>query len=272
MQTIPDWNLLWKDLAELRQSNKAEGDLWEKRASGFNQAVKERWKKPDSSRDTLLAALGKDSTLLDIGAGTGAWALLAGRKIRLVTALEPSESMRGLLVQNVREAGLQNIRILNGSWPDAQVEEHDFSLCAHAMYGAKDFAAFVRRMTEVTRKTCFMLIRAPLANGVMAEAARLVLGHPHDSPNLCIAYNALLQMGYYPDVHMEDESAWVAWVSDSLEAALQRIKERLGITGKTDYDSKLMDLIQKRLILVEGQYHWPPGTRSALLSWPAKSD
>lgn len=270
----PDWIGLWKALAEMgawRREAKGDShsaDLWKERACEFDRSVKERWQNPDASRTFILSQLTPECTLLDIGAGTGAWCVLAAQRIRSVTALEPSPSMRKLLQENLRQAGLTNVHVLPDAWPQAEVETHDISLCAHAMYGVADFALFVRRMEEVTRRLCIMILRAPLPGSVMAEAARHVLGHPHDSPNFIIAYNALLQMGIYANVIMEEEDAWQPWQSASLEDALRKAKSRLALDEENHtHDAFLLELLRSRLQPGEKGLRWPPGMRSALIYW-----
>jgi len=269
----PDWIELWRQLVELSawkwksDQNSLGRDLWSERAKEFDRSVKERWQSPDSSRAFILSQLEPTTTLLDIGAGTGAWSVLAAGRIRRVTALEPSLSMRNLLKENLRQAGLTNVEVLPGAWPEAQVDAHDITLCAHAMYGVADFSLFVQRMNQVTRRTCIMILRAPMPGGVMAEAAQHILGHPHDSPNFIIAYNALVQMGIYANVIMEERDAWQPWMSATLEDALHKIKSRLALTDTSPHDEFLRDLLQRRLQPCQEGLRWPISTRSALIYW-----
>jgi SAM-dependent methyltransferase len=269
----PDWTELWKQLVEMSawkwqgEGERKSRDKWQERARDFDRSVKERWQNPDSSRSFILSQLSHDCTLLDIGAGTGAWCILTAQRIRRVTALEPSPSMRSLLLENLRQAGISNVEVLPEAWPEAQVEPHDITLCAHAMYGIADFALFVRRMEQVTRRLCIMILRTPLAGSVMTDAARHVLGHPHDSPNFTIAFNALLQMGIYPNVIMEEDDAWAPWQSATLEEALQKVKSRLALGDEARHDAFLKDLLERRLQPCDEGLRWPPGIRSALIYW-----
>jgi len=63
-------------------------------------------------------------------------------------------------------------------------------------------------MAARTRRTCFLLLRAPTIDGVRAEAARHIWGQYLDSPNFTIAYNVLLQAGIYANVLMENTGFW----------------------------------------------------------------
>lgn len=274
MEKVTDWITLWRELAEAqsRRWHKKDDsdDHWRKKARGFDQLVKERWVAgPDSSRDFVVAQLKAhpDSTVLDIGAGTGAWTVLMARYARQVTAVEPSRGMIEVMEENLTTEGITNVEIVQQTWPEANVEPHDFALCSHAMYGCPDFSVFIERMVEVTRRTCFLVLRAPVKGGVMAEAAMRVWGQPYDSPNFQVAYNALLQMGLFPNVLMEDSGLWDPWTSDSFDDALAEVKKRLCLEQNSEYDEFLVDLLHRRLTHENGRYVWPRGVRSALVYW-----
>lgn len=269
-----DWLALWAELS--RRSGHhgkrcwapADGeDAWAERALHYLQEVRRRWEKPDSSRTTVLSAISEQHAVLDIGAGAGAWAELLARHAHRVTAVEPSPAMRGVMERHLDEQGIDNVRIAAGAWPDVEVEPHDISLCAHAMYGWRDLAAGIRAMERVTRVRCFLLMRAPTLDGVMAEASRRVWGHPYDSPNFWIAYNALGQMGIPADVVMEDRGLWGSWTHDTLDEALAELKDRLGVPEPHGADADLRALLEHHLEPRDGSLVWPPGVRSALVSW-----
>jgi len=274
MEKMTDWIALWRELVEVKSRGRKEAagaesqaDLWYARAREFDEGVKRRWTRPDSSRDFVMSQLDVNATLLDIGAGTGAWAALLASRARRVTAVEPSSAMIEVMREKLAAEGRTNVEIVQGAWPDVLVEPHDFSLCSHAMYGYPDLPAFIRRMVASTRCTCFLVLRAPGVDCVLAEAARHIWGQPHDSPNFTIAYNVLLQMGIYPNVLMENTGLWDSRSSESLEEALSAVKRRFGLDGMTEHDDFLVDLLRRRLTYQDGQYVWPREVRSALVYW-----
>jgi SAM-dependent methyltransferase len=275
MEKMTNWNSLWRELVELKdQSHKTsragteqEKDAWCKKAIDFKEGVRRRWSKPDSSRDYILSQIGSDSTVLDIGAGVGAWSALLARRARHVTAVEPSPSMIEIMQESLAEEGIANVTIVQGLWPAVDVPPHDYSLCSHAMYGYPDLPAFINRMVESTKKICFLLLRAPTLDSVRSEAARHIWGQPLDSPNFTIAYNILLQMGICANVLMENTGLWKSRKSASIEEALQDLKRYLALGNTTEHEHYLRDLLQRRLVLRNGSYFWPPEVRSALVYW-----
>jgi len=276
MEPITNYIALWRQLVEARKDphapepttiNAGDSDAWRDRARLFHQRVLERWSRPDSSRDFVCSQVMGNTTVLDIGAGTGSWSLLLARKAAHVTAVDPSPAMLSVLEENLAEAGLKNVSVVLGGGPEAEGEPADLTLCAHAMYGCADFPLFVRRLLEVTRRRVCLLVRLPVPEGVMAAAAQRVWGQPHDSPNGIVAYNALLQMGIFADVLMENTGTWGAWRNASLEEALEETKAKLGLHGPSEHDDSLSGLLRERLTLKDGVYTWPPSMRSALLTW-----
>jgi precorrin-6B methylase 2 len=273
LEKVTDWVQLWRELAEMQSRSwhrrDESKDHWRERARHFDDCVKRRWATPDSTRDFVIAQLQADSrtTVLDIGAGTGAWAVLLAKYARRITAVEPSSAMIHVMRENLEAEGLDNVEIVQERWPEAAVETHDFSICSHAMYGSPDFPAFIGSMINATEQTCFLVLRAPTLDAVMAEAAQHILGHPYDSPNFQVAYNALLQMGIFPNVLVEDTGLWEPWVNESIEDALSDVKRRFGLVENSEHDQFLEDLLRRRLNYQDGQYVWPPGVRSMLVYW-----
>lgn len=271
MVEITDWAALWRVLSQAQQQREHRGpshDVWQERAREFQARANRRWVKPDSSRETIArcVAAAPGATLLDIGAGTGSWAVYLAPSVARLTALDPSPAMLAVLRENLAAQAITNVDILEASWPEAAVAGHDFSLCSHAMYGAPDLPGFVLRMEEVTRRTCFLVLRASSGDNVMAEAALHVWGHPYDSPNFQVAYNVLLQMGIRANVLFEEAGSWEPWTSIGLPDALAEVKRRL-LLRTTEHDAFLLDLLRRRLTEEDGQLVWPRDMRSALVYW-----
>lgn len=271
MEKDLDWAQLWRQLIETRtqRTTRKVEDAWAGRAQAFNEHVKTRWEKEDSSRSFLVDLLKTHpgSTVLDIGAGAGAWACLMAPHAARITALDPSSAMIAVMGENLKNAGTTNVEIVQASWPEAEVEEHDFCLCSHAMYDSPDLPAFVRRMEAVSRKGCVLVMRAPEPGGVMAELAREIWGQPHDSVNFQVAYNCLLQIGIFANVLMEDRGSWKTWSHGSLEEAFLEVKNRLGLMEDPSHDGFIRKVLARRLVRVDDRYIWPSGVRSALVYW-----
>jgi SAM-dependent methyltransferase len=277
MERVTDFITLWKELVEKQgpfwnRDKRSENnqDKWQDRARVFYQRVTERWKRPDPHRDFIISvikAYGSDATLLDIGAGTGAWAILLSRYVRKVTAIEPSAEMREILIENLERESITNVEIVDRFWPIQGIELHDFTLASHSVYGCEDIRGFITAMNEATSKMCFMLLRAPDHNGIMAMAAKRIWGHPYDSPNFQVAYNAMLQMDMFPNVLMENKGMWPGWTNTSFDEAFDRIRLRFGLDKDSEHERYLHALLKARLRELDGKIVWPSEVRTALLYW-----
>ena len=272
---ITNFSELWRDLVQLGEQRRQwkntanREDKWHGRAKDFEERINQRWKQKDSSRAFVLQTLKEfpDSTVLDIGSGSGAWASLMAAHARSITAIDPSASMLEQLHNRVEAEKLENVEIIQGCWPEVTVQKHDICFCSHAMYGVEDFSAFVAAMQKITRKRIILLIRAPQLDGLMAQAAQLVWGHPFDSPNYQIAMNILWEMKIFPNVIMEATHLWKPWSHPTIDEALLEMKSRLGLLENNKWDQQLLQLLKENLKLENQEYYWPAAMRTALMYW-----
>lgn len=276
MEKITNWQLLWQELVALQdrfwhlgQDKKQDKDFWKGRARKYDKMVKKRWTAPDASRTFIqgLFAKNPEASVVDIGAGTGAWTLFMARHAARVTAIEPSNAMCEVMAERLAEENITNVTIVQGNWQDVDIEPHDFSFASHSMYGVADFKGFVEKMVRVTGHACMLLMRVLLVDAIMARAAMRVLGQPYDSPCFQVAYNALMQMDIYPDVVMEAAGNWAPWTHDTLDEAVAEVKNRLGLKKDERHDAFLNALLKSSLREESGKYVWPIGNRSGIVYW-----
>lgn len=277
METITDYASLWRELVEVKRENQkksietpGDSDYWAVQARNYDKRVKTKWENPDTSRELLMTILQPESSVLDIGAGTGAWTLFFAKMMKNVTAIEPSKAMRDILIENIKNSEAHNIEIISEKWPDANPPVHDYVFCSHAMYETVDFCKFVNKMMACARRMCFLLIRAPSLDGLITEACQHIWNQPHDSPNFTIAYNILLQMDINANVRFEEYDRHHFIACDSEEDALHEIKERMGLLATDEHDDYLRDLLKRRLIKHDDQFVWPGSRRSALIYWKSR--
>ena len=83
---------------------------------------------------------GKDSTLIDLGAGTGTFAVAAAPHCRRVIAVDVSHAMLAALEDNVRKAGLGNVEIVRAGLLSYQGRERaDFIYSKNTLHHLPDF-------------------------------------------------------------------------------------------------------------------------------------
>jgi len=262
-----DWAALWRELAsrDIQASDE-----------GATQMV-ERWRgvarKLDAAApgaaDPLLAhvlgSLTPEMTVLDIGAGIGRWTLPIAKRVRRVTAVEPLQGMRQVLIERASAQGVANLDIVALPWMETTVPPHDVALAVHATYTTTDLLGFIHKMEASTLRTCYLALRVPAHDGVIGELSERIHGRWHDSPNFIVGYNLLLSAGFHPNVLMEP-AAVRHWTDPTLEEAKARAKRHLHLDDDR-HDAAIREILARRLSLVDDVYHWPDGMRSALIWW-----
>jgi 2-polyprenyl-3-methyl-5-hydroxy-6-metoxy-1,4-benzoquinol methylase len=254
-----DWLELWRELIIANQHTPSSESI-----QRYKTSARQRRQRPDPLLDFVLNSIDRKTTVLDIGAGDGRLTVPLARIARTVTALEPAGDMLEGLRENIKTSQV-NVQIIQSSWEEADVEDYDIVVCAHAMYTSPDLALFVHKMEQHARKACYMVIRLPPVDGVIGELSKAIFGRLHDSANAVVAYNALYFLGVYVNVMVENDI--YCWVNNTLEEAFIRAKRHLHLESTSAHDGLIRDTLNKRLIFKNNCYIWPDGMRSALLWW-----
>ncbi len=265
----PDWVALWSELAtafwrQVGGGSDEHADRWSERARRFDASVKRRRDEPDPLRRLVLGRLRPEDTFVDVGAGTGSWALPVAHAVAKVTAVEPSGSTMEILRANVANEKLSNVVFVPARWEMVDLEPHDHVLCSHAMYTSPDLIGFVSKMEATARRGVYLVMRVPAPDGILAELNRAIRGHPHDSPNFSVGYNALLSAGFCPNVLIEPRLRH--WTNATMEEAVDRARRHLRLPDDR-YDGLIRETLSRRLTSTGAGYFWPDGMRSALLWW-----
>jgi len=257
-----DWLELWCELVTRNTRPKTDKRLVER----YRAHSRKRTERLDPLLEVVLKEMDERDAVIEIGPGTGRWTIPVAKRVRSVTAIEPSAGMVDILRENLNHAGFHNVEILSQTWEDASPSIHDAVMCSHGMYGSPDLAAFVRKMERFAHKSCWLALRLPPGNGIMAELSLKIHGCRHDSPDAVIAWNALYALGIHANVLVEE--GMENWVNDTLDDAFSRAKRHLRLeTDETKYDDLIYSTLRRRLSLSNGVYIWPDGMRSALLRW-----
>jgi SAM-dependent methyltransferase len=255
-----DWFALWRELV-FASSSSPDSELIKR----YQKHARKRSERPDALLDSVLKTVDGDTSVVDIGAGSGRWTIPLALKAKTVTAVEPSREMLEILRENVQAAKLRNVRVVQSTWENAVVEPHDIVLCAHAMYSSPDLLAFVKKMEQNAGQTCYLDLRLPPADGILGALSLVIYGRRHDSPNAVIAYNALYSAGIYANIIVEDNI--FHWENSTVDEAFIRAKRHLKVENSDTFDQLIRDTLTQRLVCSNGSYTWPDGMRSALLWW-----
>jgi SAM-dependent methyltransferase len=117
----------------------------------------------EEALDELVALAEPADRWLDIGAGAGRYALPLALHVAEVIAVEPSASMRNALRTGKAEHGLDNVRIVAGTWPAILPElgeppVADVALVAHVGYDIEEIGPFVDGMERAAGRLCVAML------------------------------------------------------------------------------------------------------------------
>lgn len=250
--------------AEARQSS---GDYWAKRAKAYRQALHERMDE-DPFFLRVRAATTTDTTVLDVGAGTGRHTLALAPHVLRVTAVDPSAAMLGLLREDMQAQGPRNIETIECEWMAADVAPADVVICSHVLYPIADVVPFLRKLEASARERVFIYLRAdplPTDMGLWSEFHGVPL---QAQPVHMDLLNVLAQIGVFADVEVVEHRFTLTYAS--VDEAMEQVRNSLCLReDDAAAHAKLRRLLDERLV------SWPNGrigprvesARSAVMSW-----
>ena len=114
---------------------RTSSDFWERRARGFHRSTKD-----SVGRDPLYLRLcekvSSQSSVLDVGAGTGRFSLALAPLVDHIIAVEPSAAMLDFLRQDAADKELRNISYVQATWQEAPDNlQADIVICSHDQIG-----------------------------------------------------------------------------------------------------------------------------------------
>ena len=235
---------------------RTSADFWERRAKNYHNSTKE-----SVTNDPLFRRLREvvtdQTTMLDVGAGTGRFALALAPFARHVTAVEPNAAMLHYLQQDAREAQLTNITFIPTNWQDAPVATSaDVVLCSHVLYPIWEIEAFLEKLRVATRQACYIYMRAAHFDA----STSTLWGHFHgetrrSAPGYIHALDVLFELGIYAYVEIV-RMPWVMRYS-SLDAATGELLEQLILPDDARTRDELRGLLTTWLIERDGVF-MPP--------------
>lgn len=200
------WNEQWKqNYIEREQRIRSNPliDYWDKRARDFSLMRKSN--DYDFGRKVYAAlseVLSPDATMLDIGAGPGSFTVPFAQKIKFVTAVEPSKGMADVLRENVKEAGVENITVIEALLEDLpQDPSHDFQFDLVAislvLWMFPDVWPRILQMERYAKSSCVIVAGIPdwKNPGVTGNT---------DVEEFQVLYNMLISKGRFPHVSIID--------------------------------------------------------------------
>lgn len=237
--------------AAYAQLGRTSADFWERRARHYHRATKETVAH-DPFFLKLRSIVTPQTSVLDVGAGTGRFTLALAPYVHHITAVEPNATMLHYLQQDVEEAHLANITTLPRTWQDAPNDlRADIVLCSHVLYPIRDIDSFVLKLRAATQQTCYIYMRAlhfeasvdPLWRHFHGDSRHLPPGYIH-------ALDVLYELGIYADVEVVRMQGALRYLS--LDNATDEMLEQLILPDDAKTRAELRGMLDGWLVERDG--------------------
>jgi SAM-dependent methyltransferase len=93
---------------------------------------------PGNLLPLVLGHLEGVRNIIDIGSGSGFFAIPLAERGYRVHAVEPSAEMSALMKKKIESPIVNNIKIYNTRWEEWEGDHHEASICIHSLYPMKD--------------------------------------------------------------------------------------------------------------------------------------
>lgn len=253
---VERWNQLLSARAQQMDAayarlGRTSADFWDRRARGFHRSTKDT-----TAHDPLFLKLRSrvtpQTTVLDVGAGTGRFTLALAPLVKHVTAVEPNSTMLDYLRRDMNQQKLSNISYIQTTWQDAPEDlSADIVLCSHVLYPIKDIVPFLSKLQTATRSACYIYMRATHVDAVTAHLWKHFHGDERCLPPSYIhAVDVLYEMGIYANVEVVKVPPVQHY--PSYELAVEELVEQLILPDNAQTREELRNLLQDWLIEQDG--------------------
>lgn len=243
---------------------RTSADFWERRAKNYHRSTKETVIS-DPLYLKLRQEVTRDTTVLDVGAGTGRFALALAPYAQHVTAVEPNVTMLNYLKRDAIGEELPNISLLYTSWQDAPPDlSADIVVCSHVLYPIWDIDTFITKLRTATRRACYIYMRAVHFDTTTSSLWKHFHGDERrPAPGYIHALDVLFEMGIYADVEIVRMPGVLRYAS--LDVATEELLEQLILPDDERTRDELRRLLEAWLIEHDGTFIPPVDTQTSAI-------
>ncbi|HTE06778.1 MAG TPA: class I SAM-dependent methyltransferase [Planctomycetota bacterium] len=195
-----NWGTEWRK-GFLKLDNESVAQFWGRTHSKYYDSWVMHSDYPAQVFAALRPHLRRDSSVIEVGAGTGGFTLLIARHVKSVTAVEPAREMADKLERRLAEAGITNVRVVREYLEKADVAPHDVVFGSHCFYDM-DIDAVVPRLTALARER--VVLATTLGDDHEAELELRQRRFRERAVCYVLLYNLIHDLGYTPSVQFAD--------------------------------------------------------------------
>jgi len=238
------------------------GKFWDRRADRYAAAVSLTDTESDPFLRRLQRVADPSSTAIDVGAGTGRFALPLATCAGHVTAVDPSEGMLSILRRGAGELGLTNLSTVQATWEEAAAPGADIAFSAFVLTVVRDARPFLIKLEAAASRHVFLYLGAYSADAVLDPLWRHFHGAPRSpGPTYLDALAVLSELGIAPEVRVVEIANRKRFAS--IDEAVEHYRDWLLVGDTPEAKSELGGLLGSWLLGRRG------ALRSPLRSAPA---
>ena len=247
--------------------------FWDRRAERCGARTSPTEAEDDPFLRRLRRVAMPSSTVLDVGAGTGRFAMPLAAHVEHVTAVDPSNAMLTVLRRDADQRGVTNVTTVLGRWEEAGDVVADIALSAFVLTLVPDAAAFVSKLDAAARDHVFLYLGSYAEDGVLDPLWRHFHGRPRAPGASYLDALALLgELGIAFDVSVVElaNRRRFATIGDAVE----HYREALLVPDAPDARRELERLLSFWLLGRRGSFRSPlRATPAAIIRWtPRRPD
>lgn len=268
----------WKELVLARQRQmdaayarlgRSSSDFWERRADRFRSVARIASEDDPVVRRVLKLAT-PEGTVLDVGAGTGRFAVALAPHVRHLTAVEPSPAMVRHLRDALAAAGITNATVIEQRWEDVTVTPATVVLCAHVLYPIAEPVPFIQKLeAHATRAVVLAMMVTWAEPPLMATLWRRYHGEERvGQPEAFDAIAVLYEMGIPANVTVHAlPGGQGMWSFHDLDEAVTAAREHLILPPEPAVEAELRAALEGELVPAEGRLVLPQPQRAVACIW-----
>ena len=240
---------------------------WDSRARRFAARMSLEAAATDPFLRRVRRTVGRRTTVLDVGAGPGRFALTLAPHVAEVTAVDPSSAMLALLRRQARTRGITNVRCVEGRWEDVEVPAADVAFSSYVLPLVEDAPRFLAKLTAAARRRAYLYLGAFSADAVFDPLWRHFHGAPRKpGPTYLDAVAVLRELGLEPAVEVVEVPSRTRFAT--LAEAVKEYRDYLVLPDTRAARRELQGLLESWLVRQDGALRPPlPALPAAVISW-----
>lgn len=210
-------------------------------------------------------------TVLDIGSGPGVLAVPLAKRVRAVTAVEPSETMIRLMQAHAKEHGIDNLSAINRRWEDVSPEElgmFDHVIASYSL-NMPELETALCKMNAVCRKrvTLYWFCGVATWEQIKMDLYPEVHGRQFSpQPKSDLIYGMLSNAGISAEVTPLEDTSFDRIYPD-MDAAILNLRSRLNVS-QDRWDDRFRRYIETHFQRLEGgAWRYVDRTHYVRISW-----